>query len=51
MTVADRAKEAITTSADVVGDTRQVSCYGVFETDGSGILRIRGRSGLRFDPA
>ena len=38
------------TSADVAGDTRRVSCRGVFETERSGILRIPGHSGLRFDP-
>ena len=50
MTVADRTKEAIITSADVAGDIRRVSCRGVFETERSGILHIPGHSGLRFDP-
>lgn len=50
MTVAGRTKEAITTSADVVRDIRWVSYYGVSKTERSGVLGIRGYSGLRFDP-
>ncbi|MDB4445773.1 hypothetical protein N9181_00675 [bacterium] len=48
--MADRTKEAITTSADVVRDIRGVSYCGVSKTERSGILGIRGYSGLRFDP-